>query len=65
MSSDVLADLIISLILICVGIGFIVHGKKLKNSPPVKSNFTSPNVFIVLGVLISITQLTELAKTYM
>lgn len=65
MSSGVLADLIISVVLICVGIGFVVHGQKIKSSPPVKSNFASPNVFIILGVLMVVIQLMELAKTYM
>ena len=65
MSPDVLADLIISLVLICVGIGLIFHGRKLKSVPSVKSNFSSPNVFIILGSIILITQLVELVKTYM
>ncbi len=65
MSPDVLADLIISIVLICVGIGFIVHGQKLKSSPAVKSNFASPNAFIILGVLMFSLQLIELVETYM
>ncbi|XPF94983.1 hypothetical protein ACM9HF_04555 [Colwellia sp. RE-S-Sl-9] len=65
MSPNVLADLIISLVLICVGLGLIAHGKKLKSTPPAKSNFASPNVFIVLGSIMLVTQLMELVKTYM
>jgi len=63
-SSDVLADLIISLVLICVGSGLVVHGQKLKSRPPVKSNFSSPNVFILLGLLMISLQLVELFETY-
>ena len=65
MPSDVLADLIYSFVLICVGGGFIAYGQNIKSRAPVKSNFASANVFIVVGALILAAQIVELAETYL
>jgi hypothetical protein len=64
-SSYVLADLIISLVLICLGIGAVIHGKKLRALQSVKSGFASPNTFIILGTLMIALQVMDLADTYL
>ena len=64
MNSFTTADLIIKFFIICLGIGLILHGQKIKNKPAADNKFASPVVFIVIGVLMVGIQITEFVKAY-
>lgn len=64
MHPDILADLIISFVLVCFGAGLVVFGLKIKKRPATESKLSSPTTFIAIGILMVVVQMIELVKTY-
>ena len=64
MNSYTTADLIIKFFFICLGIGLILHGQKVKRKPATDNKFASPMVFVVIGVLMVGIQITEFVRAY-
>ncbi|QSX38400.1 hypothetical protein [Shewanella sedimentimangrovi] len=64
MAANTMADLILHFMVLCISVGFIFHGYRLRQVRAVTVNFASPTVFIIIGILLAISQIFELADIF-